>query len=95
MDYSDLSQCPRCGSAQGLQPVEIEKESIGCLMLLFGGFIPYLLYRSQQRQMMQCESCRLVFRPRQPFGRGDVIIQLLVFVLFGAFVIYVRTRYFR
>ena len=49
--------CPRCDSQDGFQAVEIQESDTGCLMLFFGGLIPFLLFDSSRRHGLECENC--------------------------------------
>src|SRR2546430_134463 len=80
--------CPRCGSTSGFHSIEIGSDSTGCLMLMFGGFIPYLLYDSSRRDKIECESCRFVFRPIKRLTKWDFIFVFLILAAILAIIIY-------
>jgi rubredoxin len=55
-------QCPNCGSdKQFIRPSE-EASGLGCLLFLFGGFIPALLFADYTHRRVQCQSCGHIFR---------------------------------
>jgi rubredoxin len=58
--------CPKCGATHGFRAAEVEQGNIGCLMLMLGGLLPYLLYRSSNREMLVCTRCHYVFEPSAP-----------------------------
>ncbi len=86
--------CPKCGSTSGFHAVEIEEDSTGCLMLMFGGLVPYLLYDSSRHGRIECESCGFVFTPVKRLTKWDfiliapilvAILGVLVYFLFEVF----------
>jgi hypothetical protein len=87
-------QCPRCKSDDLFYSVEEQRRDdsgTGCLMLLLGGILPYLLWsssvRSYEGPRVQCGSCGYVFTqpplPRSDAARLAFWVQVLV-VLYGA-----------
>ena len=75
--------CARCGSIAGFHAVNIEDENTGCLILVFGGLLPYMFYNSSVRGRIQCENCGFIFRPitRTRLGKHDFLV---VFLILGA-----------
>jgi rubredoxin len=65
-------KCQNCGSKDEFTLPEEERSKMGCLLFLFGGFIPALLYASYSRQRVQCSKCGYIFRqpplPRTPLS---------------------------
>lgn len=55
-------KCPRCGRDDGFTLPAEQSSGLGCLLLLFGGVIPALLYSDAQSHRVQCDSCGYIFR---------------------------------
>jgi hypothetical protein len=82
--------CRRCGSTSGFHPVEIGDNDTGCLMLMFGGLIPFLIYDSSRRDKIECESCGLIFCPVKRFTLWDfigVVLFLAVVIGLGVYIL--------
>lgn len=54
-------QCPKCqNDAEFVKPSE-EDSGLGCLLFLFGGFIPALLFAGHKHGRVQCQKCAHIF----------------------------------
>jgi rubredoxin len=58
--------CPKCGATNGFRIADVEPGNKGGLVFLLGGLLPYLLYRSSNRNMLICTRCHYVFEPQAP-----------------------------
>lgn len=56
-------ECPKCGSTSGFKKLEMEDGGSGCLMLLLGGIIPYLIFSSNREGKSVCTRCGYAFTP--------------------------------
>ncbi len=76
--------CPRCGNDQGFAHPREQSSGLGCLILLFGGLIPALLFADAIRQRVQCGQCGFIFRqpapPRSSASRVAIWVILVVLV---------------
>lgn len=80
---NDYPTCPRCGYEDYFVPAEEEPDGgTGCLIFLFGGFIPYLLYSGGRNNRIQCGSCGYIFK-RPAFQSKLSLAFLLAFLGFG------------
>lgn len=58
--------CPSCGSNRDFSvPREETNSSAGLLLFFFGGFLPWLIYSSNQTGRIQCRNCGYIFRKPQ------------------------------
>jgi hypothetical protein len=87
-DPRPLIICPRCGSTGRFRPAEVEENNSGCLIFLFGGFLPYLLYQSTRENMVICDNCQYVFRPATRTNKVGLVFVAVIFLLFGALIFY-------
>jgi hypothetical protein len=54
-------QCPKCQSdSEFVKPSE-EDSGLGCLLFIFGGFIPALLFAGHKHGRIQCRKCTHIF----------------------------------
>ena len=81
MSRESITICPKCGTNFGFKPAEIESNNTGCLIFLFGGFLPYLLFNSNRENMVVCTRCGYVFSPPSHRGKGELIFVAIVFAL--------------
>lgn len=59
--------CPNCGVDDGFVTPVDDSGDLGCLLLLLGGIIPFLLFANHQRGRVQCTHCYRIFhRPAVP-----------------------------
>ena len=70
--------CPHCGNnTDFVKPTERDS-STGCLLLLFGGFIPFLLFSSLAGKRIQCGRCKTLFaQPGFPANRSALLLGAL------------------
>lgn len=66
-------RCPKCQSdSEFVKPSE-EDSGLGCLLFLFGGFIPALLFAGHKQGRIQCRKCTHIFpqpsRPSSPLAK--------------------------
>ena len=55
-------KCPNCGSDERFVRPSEQSSSLGCLLFLFGGFIPALLFADYRWRRVQCLKCTHIFR---------------------------------
>jgi uncharacterized BrkB/YihY/UPF0761 family membrane protein len=62
--------CPNCGSDKEFAVPSENSLGLGCLLFIFGGLIPAILYADARRRRVVCTSCHHIFRqpslPRTP-----------------------------
>lgn len=75
--------CPKCRLNDAFYSVNEAGGGTGCLMLFFGGIIPFLLFQSDRRNRVQCGNCGYVFQlPRVPFTpTARVAVALILLIL--------------
>lgn len=59
-------KCPSCGNDHSFRKVHENSSDTGCLMLMFGGIIPFLIWNSSQSHKIICTKCDLIFRQPTP-----------------------------
>jgi hypothetical protein len=83
-----LITCTKCGSTGRFRPADVEENNSGCLIFMFGGLLPYLLFRSSQRGKVICDRCHYVFTPpSQPLGREGALGMAIIFLVSAVMVI--------
>ncbi len=74
--------CPKCRLNDSFYSVEESADGTGCLLLFFGGLIPFLLFRSDRGNRIQCGNCGYIFHqpgvPFTPTARVAVALILLI-----------------
>lgn len=74
--------CPKCRLNDSFYSVEESADGTGCLLLFFGGLIPFLLFRSDRSNRIQCGNCGYIFHqpgvPYTPTARVAVVLVLLI-----------------
>jgi len=74
--------CPRCGNDERFAHPREQSSGLGCLILLFGGLIPALLFADAIRHRVQCVQCGFIFRqpalPRSSASRVAIYVILVV-----------------
>lgn len=81
-------ECPKCGSSTGFKKLQMEDRGAGCLMLLLGGIIPYLLFASQRKDNVVCTKCGYAFSPGKAVKPKDYLVaSVIVLILFGLIVV--------
>lgn len=59
--------CPSCGNNSAFNTVREQADSTGCLLLFFGGLLPYIFYSSSRVGRVQCSRCGYIFhKPGMP-----------------------------
>jgi hypothetical protein len=82
---NDYPTCPRCGYEDYFVPaVEEPDGGTGCLIFLFGGFIPYLFYSGTRTNRVQCGSCGYIFK--RQMTRSSAMLVLVLTLLTLAFI---------
>jgi len=66
-------KCPNCKNDEQFTEPSEDSTGLGCLLLVFGGFIPALLYADATRHRVQCARCGYIFR-QPPLPRTSVSI---------------------
>ena len=54
-------QCPQCQQDETFHSVAERDGGLGCVLLFFGGLLPFLLFQSGRYRRVQCGKCRLIF----------------------------------
>ncbi len=77
--------CPKCGNDDAFcapEKGEGEIDSTGCAIFAFGGFLPWAIYRSSQRERIQCARCGFLFRqpplPSSPVAGAVTWLWILI-----------------
>ena len=70
--------CPRCRASGDFKQVDIERSQAGQVILLLGGLLLFLAYRSEQRSRVQCDQCKLVFLPKRAVSRFERLLKTVV-----------------
>ncbi len=55
-------RCPRCQNDDRFHRVNEEASGTGLALLIFGGFLPALIFASQRTRRIQCAHCNYIFR---------------------------------
>jgi uncharacterized C2H2 Zn-finger protein len=88
MDDSSFMVCPRCGHEGRFHRAEIQNNSPGLAMFLFGGMWAYLLSQSRNDDMFICDRCHYVFKNDPPLAKGFArFVALLAFGVTITFII--------
>ncbi len=75
--------CPNCRSDDEFVLPQEASSGIGCLLFLFGGFIPALLYADHIHQRVQCSKCGYIFRqPPLPRTSLSALATWIIGVIF-------------
>lgn len=85
-------RCPSCGSDERFAAVNQDNVvSLGCLLALVGGLLPWLLYADSTRNRVQCMNCGKIFAqpplPQSPLSKYALSIIILIVIAVIALVI--------
>jgi hypothetical protein len=76
--------CPDCGNDETFITPKESANSLGFILFIFGGFIPYLLYADSTNSRIQCPKCKLIFRqpplPRTSLSRFSTWLICIIFI---------------
>ncbi len=91
--------CPRCGSDERFAAVNQDNVvSLGCLLALVGGLLPWLLYADSTHNQVQCMNCGKIFRqpplPQSPLSKYALSIIILIVIAIFALLIMVAVPEF-
>lgn len=88
MDRERALVCPKCGSMTGFRKLEVDDGGTGCLMLILGGIIPYLIFSSSRENKVVCTKCGYAFSPGKAVKPRDYLVaSMIVLILFGLIVV--------
>lgn len=73
-------KCPNCGSNEQFVKPSEQSSSLGCLILILGGFLPALLLTDYKWQRVQCLNCMHIFR--QPPLPGTALSHFALWIAF-------------
>lgn len=90
--------CPMCGSDERFAAVNQDNVSLGCLIAILGGLLPWLLYADSTRNRVQCMNCGKIFRqpplPQSPLSNYALAIIILIVLTIFALLIMVAAPEF-
>ena len=78
-------KCPSCNNDTSFENVRENTSNTGCLLYLFGGFIPLLIWGRSQRQKIMCSNCKLIFqKPPLPTSKlASFSMYILLIIIFS------------
>lgn len=83
-------KCPKCKSDERFSSPSENNSDLGCVLFIFGGFIPALIYADAVSRRVQCRKCGFIFR-KPPFPRTSVsrlAAWVIVIVMLFTFITY-------
>lgn len=77
--------CPNCRRSGLFTEPHEQRSDLGCLLFVFGGFLPWLLYSASRSGRVQCMFCHYLFREPSTAGNWPGMILAIVLILFGLY----------